>query len=101
MNGLEALERLYGVVKMSRGEQGLVEFMNPCLEAIGKDLKVLQILKEKKVKLPKIAEWLADNLLKDIKRTTEFYNRYIVNGYMEELTEEEMTLIVDWLKGEE
>ena len=96
MNGLEALEDI--VLYLNANEPKGLYLKN--IEAIKKELKVNKILKEKKVDLPKIAEWLADNNLKDIKGTTEYYNRYIVNGYMEELTEEEMTAVVELLREE-
>ena len=93
MNGSEAMQQLESFKHMKLSEIEL-------FETIERELKVNKILKEKKVDLPQIAEWLADDNLKNIKETTEYYNRYIVNGYMEELTEEEMTLIVELLKEE-
>lgn len=108
MNGLEAVNKLknesYCNCSLSDDNKffcmgGLLKDSDE-LKAIERELKVNKLLKAKKVDLPQIAEWLADNNLKDIKGTTEYYNRYIVNGYMKELTEEEMQTIVEWIKGE-
>lgn len=107
MNGLEALDNMietfdcggYQPATIGCKDGAFKEVFSTELPIIERELKVNKILKEKKVKLSKIAEWLADNLLKDIKGSTEFYNRYIVNGYMKELTLKEMTLIVEWIKG--
>lgn len=59
--------------------------------------KLLNLLKEKKVDLQELSDYIGEEINDGLVR---YYNTHIVDGTMEDLTLEEMQLIVDWLKGE-
>ena len=91
MNGIEALENWYNTEHPKP-----VEY---CFHynIIKKELKILQILKEKRVDLRFIAY---NKEYFEIKELTLEYNSVLFGNTKLKLTEEEMALIVDWLKEE-
>lgn len=66
-------------------------------DIIERELKVNQILKEKQVEIDLITIHIHCNF--SIDHLTEIYNKNIGSSY-QQLTVEEMRLIVDWLKEE-
>ena len=88
MNGLEALENWYNTEQPKP-----VEY---CFHynIIKKELKVLNVLKEKKVDLCLIRIFM-DNPREDL---LQDYNNMCEEMDNPKLTQEEMQLIVDWLK---
>ncbi len=97
MNGLEALKEIKHISCNSLSQlYGTIEdAFETEFETIERELKVNQILKEKKVDLPYIQYLIA--IYKEVNS-----NFLILYNYKEanKLTKEEATLIVDWLKGE-
>ena len=91
MGGLEALENWYNTEKPKP-----IEYSHH-YNIIKKELKVLQILKEKRVDLRFIAY---NKEYFEIKELTLEYNSVLFGNTKLKLTEEEMQLIVDWLKEE-
>lgn len=88
MKGLEALDNWYNTEQPKP-----VEY---CFHynIIRKELKVLQILKEKRVDLPKVYRSMVYYV--EEQNILEEYNRYQKDE--NKLTLEEMQLIVEWLK---
>lgn len=104
MNGLEALNKLknedYCNCSLSADNDyfcmgGRLQ-QSKELKAIESELKILNLLKEKQVDLEFIRNFVncqIEDLLQD-------YNNMCEEIEKPKLTEEEMTLIVEWLKGE-
>lgn len=109
MNGLEALEKIdmtiraFNLFNIKFGKDRYnedcksIEEYDKCHNIIERELKVLQILKEKKVNLDLISTFTID----DIDFILQIYNKNAIEENMEILTKDEVTLIVEWLKGEE
>lgn len=105
MNSLEKINDIqYLIMETYSDSEPLTEnqegskncFMQYCRD-IRKDLKVLNLLKEKRVDL----DWLSFCSSNSIKNTLEIYNKLdgIKDNEKQKLTLEEMALIVDWLRG--
>ena len=95
MNGNEALERM---CKFNCSATELGPCFRHCeeYEAIEKELKVNQILKNKIVDLESFeTDMFIENTIKGLK---DFYNREIIEE--RQLTQEEIQLIVDWIRSE-
>ena len=118
MNGLEALDSMietfdcggYHPATLGCKDDLFKEVFSEELPIIKNDLKVLNLLKEKKVDLDHINYWVnivnVENPKKyqiTIEHMVERYNNLYVDLRRKEqhLTQEEMQIIVDWLKGEE
>ena len=98
MNGLEALDTIGRIVVYSSSYNDCSEDIEGNYpeeyKAIEHELKVLQILKEKKVDLDFVKE--EAELSKPIDVLMYIYN----SNHKDTLTSDEMTLLVEWLKGE-
>ena len=98
MNGLEALENIKATYKVCDIQGNNIDPMQYEYSVIEQDLKVLNILKEKKVGLLFLDKTFDIYHLNN----DELTRRY--NALMRDednfLTEEEMSLIVDWLRRE-
>lgn len=99
MNGLKALETIGGIefYELERHCEDVKTHCEYEYNTIKRELNVLQILKENKVDLDLIDYWMT--------RTTtpeELLYKYNDRAFdwAGDLTTEEMTQIVEWLKGE-
>lgn len=100
MNGIEALQRM---CKFNCSAIEIGSCFRPCEEhqAIEKELSVLQILKEKKVDLDYLREtldYLREMSIYEEEAYVDRYNHHLMFYPSRQLTLEEMTLIVEWLK---
>ena len=87
MNGLKALNEMYKLLAIHNIAD------DECYLTIEKELKVLQILKEKKVNI----DYLNQFTINDIEFIRYRYNKHCFYN----LTTEEMSQIVEWLKESE
>ena len=97
MNSLEVFKKWK---KQYAPDNEFNEYEGKVFEKVGKDLKLLNLLKEKKVDLSLISRFIYKYCY-SVKQMCIEYPRYFKweeggNEYF--FTEEEMKLIVDWLK---
>ena len=90
MNGLEALNEMYKLLAIHNIAD------DECYLTIENDLKLLNLLKEKKVDIEWIRTLMIVHPEYDISVLWREYRYSCLND--QELTLEEMQLIVDWLK---
>lgn len=115
MNGLEALEEMietfdsggYQPTTIGCVDGAFKEVFSAELPIIERELKVLQILKEKKVDLAYIRNsvWYYNSNIRIMRIENPniiewLVKQYKFSGMLYQLTLEEMQLIVEWLKGE-
>ena len=99
MNGLEAYNELKKMITIPNHKdyEEIRKKKDKLEEVVENDLKVLNILKEKKVYLWFIYEFV--DKFSTLETFVEYYEH--INGWKGyHLTLEEMTTIVNWLKGE-
>ena len=78
-----------------------VEIIKKALEEKEKHDKLLNILKEKKVDLMLITDLIQSKTDKEVKDYLPKYNKIILGCEGTPLTEEELQLIIDWIKRQE